>query len=174
MPSGCMPIIQHPPSPQGVLFVFHRFQLIPPYRDGKCLVKIVCPLDTNNSAVNTHFCKEEDATSPLPVIWRLSKITGRVHCIRLVSNKCPWLWVPSVDDSAFLHLPGVSREWDPLRPLRVKVTLTQACEASKPASCPFCHCSGPPPILRPIHLSTSSLCSSQQTYIFRKVCILTN
>ena len=37
---------------------------------------------------------------PLPVIWRLSKVTGRVHCIWLVSDKCPWLWVPSIDDSA--------------------------------------------------------------------------
>lgn len=44
----------------GVLFVFHMFQLIHPYSDGKYLVKIVGVLGANNSEFKTHFCKKEN------------------------------------------------------------------------------------------------------------------
>lgn len=57
-------------SPQGVLTVFHRFQLIHPYGVGVLWKQ--CALDANNPGFNATSIKRRTRHTPPPLVWRLN------------------------------------------------------------------------------------------------------
>lgn len=154
-----------------VLPVFHRFQLIHPYRDGGCLVKIAYALVANNPGFNTMSVKRWLLHSPPLVIWRLHQITWKAHCIWEMCDKHPWLWPPLYWQFCFLPSSWCQGTVGPSVP-------SPEGGIQPPSSFWgfwISLCLGLPAFPKSLSsLPVISLSSSQQTSNLRKLCIVAN
>lgn len=91
----------------GVLFVFHRLQLVHPHRDGSVLWKQCVLWMQTALGSKPPSAKRRLLHLPLPVIWSWNKITRKGHCVWPLSDKCPWLWPPLYCYVCFLPFSDV-------------------------------------------------------------------
>lgn len=98
----------------GVLFVFHRLQLVHPHRDGSVLWKQYVLWMQTALGSEPPSAKRRLLHSPLPVTWSWNKITWKVPCVWPLSDKCPWLWPPLYWYVCFLPFSWCKGRWDSL------------------------------------------------------------